>query len=49
MNSDDPLFGIQTAGQAPWNVDRNDTQNRKAGAIWQMPEVKTPVLIFMGE
>lgn len=49
MTSDEPLFGVQIAGHAPWDVDRSNTQNRQGSAIWHMQDIKTPILILHGE
>ena len=49
MTSDAPFFETELAGGAPWDSDRDDTRSRHGSAIWDMKNVKTPILILHGE
>jgi dipeptidyl aminopeptidase/acylaminoacyl peptidase len=48
-STDDHLFDTQVAGFAPWGVDKSNTHNRAGSPLWQMQDIKTPLLILHGE
>ena len=49
MTTGNQMFGTQIAGPAPWDVERSNTKNRQGSAIWNMQDIKTPILILHGE
>ena len=49
MTSDAPWFEAECAGKAPWQTDASDTNARHGSAIWNMKNVKTPILILHPE
>lgn len=49
MTSDAPFFETELAGGAPWDSDKDDIRPRHGSAIWDMKNVRTPILILHGE
>lgn len=49
MSSDAPFFEAELAGKAPWYTDASDTSARHGSPIWNMKNVKTPIMILHGE
>jgi dipeptidyl aminopeptidase/acylaminoacyl peptidase len=49
MTSSGWRSAIEIAGQGPWIGGIDDKHNRQGSALWQMKDVRTPVLILHGE
>lgn len=49
MSSDAPWFETEVAGSAPWISTSEDRKSRHGSALWNMKNVKTPILILHGE
>ncbi|MCJ1371113.1 hypothetical protein MMC20_002328 [Loxospora ochrophaea] len=51
LTSSTPAFGVEMVGKgkAPWTAALDDTTARKASAVWNIKDVKTPVLLLHGE
>lgn len=49
MSSDAPWFETELAGSAPCTSTSDNTKSRHGSALWNMKNVKTPILILHGE